>query len=125
MTHKLESFPQDRRAEVLRLNEQLLEKKIEAVALQRKLHRALIQEWCKMDELVFDSAGYLSFLKAYHRAVENKQDTFTWADNGVLFDTGYAKYLLEYLEGHMSMPEATKLRARQLKRAHEAKTNSL
>jgi len=106
---KLENFPQDRRLEVLRSNERLLELKREALRLQEQMHYALVQEWTKMDKIEFNGKRVLSLLDAYHSAVESRQEQFAW--DGYDFVTGYAKYLLEYLGTHVPMSVAEKASA--------------
>jgi len=46
--------------------------------------------------LTFDKELLEEFKKAHEKAVKNKEITIIFYDN--LFDTSYAKYIIEYLE---------------------------
>jgi hypothetical protein len=49
-----------------------------------------------MASIEFSRADFQKFKKAYNEAVANGKDQFTFMGNE--FVTGYAKYLIEYLE---------------------------
>ena len=49
-----------------------------------------------VDKIQFDEAKYRSLKKAHERAVQNREEQFTW--NGHDLVTNYAAYLIEYLE---------------------------
>ena len=49
--------------------------------------------------ITFDINTLTKFKKEYKKATEESKTIFTFEDNE--FDTGYAKYLIEYLETKM------------------------
>lgn len=112
----LENFPQDRRVEILRSNERLLEMKLKALQLQQELHYGLMQEWCKMDEIALDYDSMRSLMRAYHIAVEGGHEQFKW--EGKEFVTAYAKYLLEYGESRLRLDPSQKMTIRHMRATH-------
>lgn len=103
-------------------------------ALLVELHRTLMHEWHgreimahQRDEQVtinWTPDTYLKLLRAYLRAVEEGKDQFTLTlPTPHEFVTGYAKYLLEYLEGEFERTglwdHGEKMRASIIKSDHK------
>lgn len=110
------NVPQPDRAAILELGYKLIEKRKEQVRLQERLQLAMIQEWTRMDELKIDRDGFFELLARYYKAVEEKQEQFVWRERD--FVTGYAKYLLQYLETQLRLDESSKMKIRRMRAAH-------
>lgn len=87
---------------------------IKQLNLMSELQHGLTQDWIKMSEIQFTSDTLLDLLDAYHAAIEEGRDVFTFQGHHLWIS--YAKYLIEYLEGQFPetrVPVLTKRRAHQ------------
>jgi hypothetical protein len=118
--NKVKAMPVATRVAMLDNMAQLKASYIRQGELMDEMKRALVHAWEKdTDMMVMQAKDLIKLVKLYHKAVEDKAETFAFGGATVLTD--YAKYLIEYLETRVYLDEMDRITLRKLRREHASK----
>lgn len=126
--YKWLTFPMEKKIELMAQFEKLevlMERQIE---LRRQLRACLLHKWMSHDQkdpasITFTEKTFIQFVKLYYKSLREETTQFEFMSHQFL--TGYAKYMIEYLEPQMvavskdAYVNNVERRLREIRRHHE------